>query len=288
MAHTQVGFLTAAETGITVDDQRGIAALNKIGISVAPVIWDQPSPLAPETPLIFRSCWDYHFKREKFAALLEEWQRTKRPVFNPPSVAIWNFNKTYLEALRTAGFSVPRTVWLEAGGQYDLETVLRKNDLNEVVIKPAVSMNGDDTWRSNVKDAHKTQSQLEALRDRRVMIQEFLPEILTSGEFSFVFFNGKFSHAVQKTPQANEFRIHQDRGGTFKQVHPSANALAKAEKILRFEKETLLYARVDVLPVGDNFVVMELEFLDPSLYLKYDPEAAMRFAQAVKERIAVL
>jgi glutathione synthase/RimK-type ligase-like ATP-grasp enzyme len=279
----RIGFATSqAFANLTNDDRLAVAELAKRDVEVVPFVWDAPSDaLSAVDAVVLRSCWDYHEKTVAFARFLEKTSASTVPLFNSPRIASWNLDKQYLFDLERRGARIPKTVWINRGSTGTLDEVIAQNGLDEVVVKPAVGMLGIDTWRAS---PGKKQEPFAALvRERAVLVQEFLPDVLTLGEISLVFLGGRFSHAVQKTPArgGEEFRIHEEHGGTRRAIQPSASWLAQAAAILDLVGEPLLYARVDAIPVNDTLVLMELELIDPALFLAYDPIAPGRFADAV-------
>jgi len=113
------------------------------------------------------------------------------------------------------------------------------------------------------------------------MVQPVVPEIVSAGEWSLLFFDGVFSHAVVKRAAAGEFRVQREFGGTFENVTPSAAVLRQAQAAIAAAPGRTLYARVDGVVIGDALTVTELELLEPSLFLDADPAAPDRFAAAI-------
>jgi len=121
-----------------------------------------------------------------------------------------------------------------------------------------------------------------------VMIQEFLEVIRIGGEWSFIFFDGHFSHAVLKKPQEGDFRVQDDFGGTVFRQEPGECLIKQAEAILRVIDEVPLYARVDAIEIDEKLILMELELIEPVLFLEMNEEAPMRFAKAITHWFRVL
>jgi glutathione synthase/RimK-type ligase-like ATP-grasp enzyme len=204
------------------------------------------------------------------------------PVHNSAALVAWNTDKRYLAELQTKGIAIPQTRWLEPGASVDLPTLLHEHACSEVVVKPAISMNGDDTFRVRRSEAHSHQARLDALLlDRSVMVQAFVPEILSDGEVSLIYFAGRFSHAVVKRPRAGEFRIQEEHGGTHRPYSPAPALLRDGERVLAQLPEVPLYARVDGVCSDGRFLLLELEVIDPSLFLRSVAGAAERFATAI-------
>ncbi|WP_156339225.1 ATP-grasp domain-containing protein [Chondromyces crocatus] len=296
----RIAFLTSdQDPELTPDDQLAVHALEQFGIRVTPLIWDTPEA-APEharrfDALILRSCWDYHRKTRAFCAWLDEVERHHLPLLNLPSVARWSLDKVYLDALATRGVAIPATLWLDPGTPTPLADVLQHGAFTsgEVVIKPSISMLGEDTFRASRADAAQHEPAFQALlRERKLMVQAFVPEILEGGELSFIFIDNRFSHAVRKRPRTGEFRIHAEYGGKRELTFPSDALVAQAQAVIDAARalsgsdpEGLLYGRVDGIDVAGRLTLVELELIDPFLFLNYAPGAPERFAAAIARRV---
>ena len=120
------------------------------------------------------------------------------------------------------------------------------------------------------------------------MVQPFLSHVITEGEFSLFYFNGKLSHAILKTPKAHDFRVQEEHGGVIRAVEAESELREAGDTALRALDSVPLYARADFVRAnhGGGFWLMELELIEPSLYLRMDAEAPERFAQALHERVS--
>jgi glutathione synthase/RimK-type ligase-like ATP-grasp enzyme len=167
-----------------------------------------------------------------------------------------------------------------------LATVLADTGWHDAVVKPIVSASAHETWRVSLDDA-RTNAAAHDDRIREliprvgIMVQPFIPEIAADGEWSIMFFDGVFSHAVVKRAVRGDFRVQREFGGTHETVTPTPTVLAQAETALRAAPQRTVYARVDGAVVGGNLVVTELELLEPSLFLDADSAAPSRFAAAI-------
>jgi hypothetical protein len=109
-----------------------------------------------------------------------------------------------------------------------------------------------------------------------------MSKVIEEGEFSLFYFNGDYSHAILKTPTGSEFRSQEERGATIKAARPEARLLQRGRQALDSVSPAPLYARIDFVRDDErDFRVMEMELIEPSLYLRMHPEAPIRFAQAV-------
>jgi hypothetical protein len=121
----------------------------------------------------------------------------------------------------------------------------------------------------------------ELLRGPGALVQKFMPEIVTVGEWSLVFFSGRYSHAVIKTPKSGDFRVQHDFGGEERAAEPPTRVLEDAVRVIEEIGSTPLYSRVDGVESGGRLHLMELELIEPALFLKSSPLAAGRFADAI-------
>jgi glutathione synthase/RimK-type ligase-like ATP-grasp enzyme len=201
---------------LTADDALAIAPLKQFGIEVIPTIWDDPTVNWNQfDAVVIRSCWDYHHKPRAFRRWLDHLEEFHVTVWNPAEIIRWNMNKKYLQDLAAKGVNIPPTIWFEAESSADLHALLKKNDFKQAVIKPTVSATAWQTWRTSLATWQNDQPHLdEILRHSGAMIQKFVEEITSTGEWSLIFFAGKFSHATLKRPRTGDFRVQSDFGGT--------------------------------------------------------------------------
>jgi glutathione synthase/RimK-type ligase-like ATP-grasp enzyme len=233
--------------------------------------------------VVLRSCWEYHLRTEEFLDWINLMERRDVPLWNPPGVVRDNTDKRYLRRLASEGTPIVPTVWLEQGEDFDLPGILKSRGWERAVVKPVISMSAYRTWVTDpVRAAADTALVREMLSSSAVMIQRFLPEVQTRGEWSFIFFMKEYSHAVLKTPKPGDFRVQTDFGGRVTVHEPRQQLIDQAERIVRRVEAPLLYARVDAVEVGGELMLMELELIDPVLFFGRSPGAALRFADAVE------
>ena len=102
------------------------------------------------------------------------------------------------------------------------------------------------------------------------------------GELSLIYFGGRFSHALRKVPAAGDFRVQVQHGGANTAIAASADARAAAERVLAAARRPLTYARVDLIRAADGQLrLMELEAIEPDLFLDMSPDCGAAFAQAM-------
>ncbi len=267
-------------------DHAGLAeVLAERGVQAEWVPWDDPQTDWTGYDLVLlRETWDYPTKLARFLGWVD-WLSTVTVVVNPAAVVHWNHHKRYLEALSSAGVpTIPTTVVTTATPEP--EAALRGTAAAMVVVKPAVGIGGEDAERGRADDPAMAAHLRALLADGDVLVQPYLRTIETAGETSLVLFGGRFSHAVVKRPAGGEFRIHEHRGGIYAQVDPSVEqvevARAACEAAGALTASNLVYARVDLVNGDDGSpLVMEVELIEPSLYLHTVPAATSTLADVV-------
>jgi glutathione synthase/RimK-type ligase-like ATP-grasp enzyme len=169
----------------------------------------------------------------------------------------------------------------------EVPALIKEIGADEVVIKPVIGLNAHGVFRVNARDARQQSNELNAhYATREFMVQPFLSHVVSEGEFSLSYFNGKLSHTILKTPRAHDFRVQEEHGGVVRLVQAEPELLTAGEIALRALDSVPLYARADFVRANDNngFWLMELELIEPSLYLRMDTEAPGRFALALNDR----
>lgn len=262
------------------DDRLVYPHLEKLGIHASPFIWDTQTNFGDYDAFVFRSCWNYHRKFNEFLVWLGRLERSGKKVLNPIADSRWNLHKRYLLTLAEFGIPVPETELIEMNSGYELNSLLARISSDKVVVKPAISLNGLETTLREKSDLVNIENDLQIiLSDRDAFLQEFVPEI-KDGEISLIYFLGKFSHASRKVPAKDEFRVHQQYGGSNVPYTPDKKLLNEIEEIITM-RPNLLFSRVDIAIVKDSWKLIEWEIIDPMLYLETAPGSAERFAQAI-------
>lgn len=280
----RVAFVTSqALHDLTASDRLAAAALRARGVAVVPAVWTDPSVAWDRFDrVVIRSPWDYYHHRDRFLEWLDRLDAAGATVGNPTATLRWNLDKAYLRELDVP--LVP-TEWIGRGASVDLARILRDRRWDRAVVKPTVSGGATDTWIIGAAATAADQARAAAILDRSgLMVQRFLPEIGTAGEWSLLFFRRRFSHAIIKRPMAGDFRVQVEHGGTAAGAVPSTALLAQAQRVVDGVAGDLLYARVDGLEVDGELWLMELEVLEPDLFLGHSEGAPERFADAVLAR----
>lgn len=269
------------------DDDALLAALARAGIDARTAVWDDPAEDWDAFDLVvIRTTWDYDERREEFVAWAEDVEAATT-LLNPADVVRWNTHKGYLMELEERGVPTVPTAWLGAGDDIDLAALAASRRWGAVVVKPAVAAGSRGLTIVDTNPGEGQAALDELLASHDVMVQPLLRRVGTDGELSIVCLDGRYSHAIRKTPRAGDVRIQVEFGGTYVEETPSDDLVALAEWVVETTGHDLLYARVDLVPGDDGtWQVGEVEATEPSLYLDRVEGAADRAAAAIAARLA--
>lgn len=277
----QCAFLVSAEPhALEVDDHLVRAPLQALGWSLETVPWDRAETWSRFDLVVVRSTWDYPGDLPGFEKALTRIHQSDTILANPLPIMRWNLRKTYLLDLESRGVPVVPTRVVDALHPGHL-AALRDELAAELVVKPVVGANGVDVFRVGA-DLETVRAAETAFRDRPALIQPFLATVLVEGEVSLIYLGGEFSHGLRKRPRATEFRTQEERGATIAAFDPDPALREIADGALAAVNGPTLYARVDLIPdATGSWRLVELELVEPSLYLRVDPGAPGRLARAL-------
>jgi hypothetical protein len=290
-------FLSTEDlTDFVTDDELTVGPLQALGWRVDFVPWRAAADWDAYDVVVVRTTWDYQADAAAFDAALRRIDESRALLCNPLALMRWNMRKTYLRDLERNGVQVLPTQWGTTPSAADLLAHLDGLACDEAVIKPVVGANADHAWRVR-RDA--TAAELEQVagvyQGRDYLIQPFVEAVVAEGEFSLIYFDGEFSHAILKTPKPGDFRVQEEHGGLIRARQPEPRLLDEGVRVLAAMSAVTagaaggaasgsppLYARADfVRTTDDAFAVMELELIEPSLYFRMDAASPERFARAV-------
>jgi len=259
--------------------------LVKRGHKVHACIWDDQSiDWSRFDVAIMRSAWDYHLKKDKFYSWMDGVSKQTK-LLNPPEVMKWSSHKSYLKQLSDDGLPVVETIWIKKGDTAD--GVFDGLNWRKAIVKPAVGLatfgvkripldESGEGKRANIKQAEDHANALSKTED--VMIQPYLSSVEEYGERALIFLNGKYSHTIRKS----SFQ-HLAPGGKAGETSVTSDSqeVAAAQRVIDYLARKPLYARVDLVrDFENNPLVLELELVEPSLFLSFHPPAAVAFAEA--------
>jgi len=299
MPPLDVCFVTGTVYGV-VDRETSylIEALKKRNIHSAIEAWDLPDVDWGKYDLaINRTTSNYMLKPQEYV----DWAyRTQKvvTVWNSARVIEWNHHKRYLLELEKAGVAIPPTRLIARNSEKPLSYHLQRTNWKEILVKVAVTA-GSFGMRRFREVTPDVEAHFRAMnRDGYVqagpdgtnydcipgdtIVQEFQPEIESSGESSLIFFGGKYSHAVFKRPKGGDFRAHPMWGASMARYDAPDDERRLAEDALRVVGEPTEYARIDVLRGKDGPMIIEVELIEPMLFFDFFPETVDVFADHIE------
>jgi glutathione synthase/RimK-type ligase-like ATP-grasp enzyme len=271
---------------LTPQDQLLIPELKKHNIDVTAVIWDNSTINWNDFDyLIFRNTWDYFEKENEFNHWLDQIEKLGIKTLNPLAIIKQNKHKFYLREMEQQGIKIIPTVFVDKTTELNLAE-LTPTHWKKTVLKPAFSAGSYLTEVFETADTERISTQYKNIASQKeLLLQQFMPEIQSVGETSLIFFNKKFSHAVNKKPVPGDFRIQVQFGGIYRLIHPDAELIAEAQKIVNTFAGKLLYARVDGIVIDNKLHLMEVECIEPDLYFNLSEGSLKRFVNAIVELI---
>lgn len=256
------------------------AVLESVGFEVEPVAWTEADDLSAFDVVLPLVAWGYHLDYARWLALLDRAETEGWHFINPPALLRWNGDKAYLAELADRGVPTVPTIAVESCCDADLEEARRHFGTEWLVIKPPVSASAMGTHL--LGPSHDLP---EASRGRPMIVQPLIEEISKTGEFSLMLFASEFSHAVVKRPKTGDFRVQEYHGGVTLPSPPPPGAVELAQQALAAAPAEATYARVDIVPEDNGVLcIMELELIEPSLFLHHAPDGGAAFTRSVLDR----
>ena len=239
-------------------------------VDAVPAPWTEALPAADAG--LAQLAWGYHRKPDAWRARLGA---MAIPMINPGAILAWNTSKTYLLELAGKGAPVIPTLLADHMDGDDLGNLFDRLVTDTLVIKPQVSAGSHLTLLVRREERPK-------IAQGSMLIQPYLESVTGEGELSLFYFGGRFSHAVRKVATGGDFRVQPQFGGRFTLFDPDAEMLGAAKAVLKAAPLGIIYARVDLIRGADGrLVLMELEAIEPDLYLDLAPDGGAAFVQAV-------
>jgi len=250
-------------------------------------IWSDPSVQWNQySHILIKSPWDYFDRYLEFKMWCMKVDATGIPVYNDMKTILWNSDKKYLQDILAKGHRVIPTKFISKAQEVHLPQAFEHFDTDHIIFKPSVSGGAKNTLKIKKAESDSYDKMVnELIQEEDFLIQPFINEIVDEGEYSFIFFGGKFSHAVLKQPKAGDFRVQHFFGGKISFIEPSNEMLESAQRIIDDFATDCLYARVDGVLIEGDFYLMELELIEPYLFLFTHPEANNNYIKAIKEKL---
>lgn len=243
------------------------------------VDWDSFDAVYVGTP------WDYPEDPRHFMQVLQTIDRSTAVLINDMELVSWSMPKTYLRDLAEKGVAIVPSIWADQYEPGMLDDAFDQFEAGRMIIKPVISTNATDTFAIGRQDIPSRDAELsEIFTNRPCVIQPFMENIQSEGEYSLFYFNRDFSHAIRKVPKQGDFRVQEEHGAELISVNPEPLLRQAGDQVLQLVDPLPVYARVDFVRGPDGqFRLMELELVEPSMYLRMDDKAPQRFAMAFNE-----
>jgi glutathione synthase/RimK-type ligase-like ATP-grasp enzyme len=257
--------------------------LARRGLSAVRVDWSRPDvDWSRFRAAVFRTTWDYFSRFAEFRAWMARAEVATR-LCNEPSIIRWNIDKHYMADLEAKGIPVVTSRFVERGSEATLAELVAESGWTEAIVKPCVSGGAWHTYRVNRENAAALEPVVrKLLRTESLILQPFQEDIVRTGEDTLMVLHGAYTHAVRKTAKSGDFRVQDDHGGTARSHEPTREQIDLAERAMAACDPAPVYGRVDM--VRDNegrLAVMELELIEPELWLRHHPPAADVLAQGL-------
>ena len=275
-----ITFVTYADLpAMDGDDALALGLLEDRGFSCGCAVWNSPDVDWERAGLcVVRSTWDYHLHVDKFLQWVKE---RSSQIVNSASLINWNSNKRYLVDLERRGVNIVPTSFFAKGAPVTVRQLAQRRGWTRIIVKPAIGLAtfGVKSFQLPEEWVDAQQHAEELLKDGDILVQQFMNGVADYGERALIFFNGQYSHAVRKEP----FQKLATAGGAGEESVRATNAeRIFAEEVIGSLRETPLYARVDIVPNEQSIALLELELVEPSLFLSFDTAAPARFADALE------
>lgn len=287
-ADCRLAIATCADLAdIQPDDTPLVHALEQQGITTTVCVWNDPTvDWSAFDAVLIRTIWDYFRYHADFLGWLDRLDRAGVPTINDSALLRWNSDKRYL--LELAARDVP-VIPTRLAAASELPATLASMAGQSVVIKPTISGGAWHTVRGVAGSAELADAVAGLPHEFDYLVQPFVLEVVSDGEWSLLYFGGAFSHAVIKRPAHGDYRVQGEHGGSAEPATPDADILAAAEHALAtvaaIGHADHAYVRVDGVVSNGRFLVMELELIEPFLHLAVEPAAAGRLAGEVLARL---
>ena len=257
--------------------------LQKKGLNIHKEIWDDPAVAWQSYDLaVLKAPWDYFDKFKSFNAWLGRLEQLGVRLLNPVDIVRWNSDKHYLHDIEEAGLPIIPSIFIEKGEQPHLPEYFEQLQTETLIIKPAVSGGAKNTLLLTHDTVEAISPGIQQLlQEEAFMVQPFVREIQSEGEWSLLFFGGEFSHCILKTAATGDFRVQHIHGGAVHTKEAPAALLAIARQYVDRFAQGCLYARVDGVMIDGKFYLMELELIEPYLYLFTSEAGFEKYYQAL-------
>ncbi len=269
------------------EDNLLIRGFREQGHAAEPVVWNEPAVNWDRFDIaLIRSTWDYLDESEHFLEVLARVEASACRLFNPLAAVRWNIDKHYLFDLEKWGVPIIPTVPVSDLDPDRLPGILTENRSGSVILKPTVGLGGSHSQRVSLDELKATLEKLETAHPQQeYLVQPYIDNVVTEGEWSFIYFNRRLSHVLLKKPAPGDYRVQGIYGGTVQATEPRTEDILQAEQVMEKIPFDALYARLDFVRAGGRLSVMEVELIEPIFSFNLVPESISRLVQAALSKL---
>ncbi len=273
-------------------DQEVITLLAKKEIAVTTLFWEEVAEkkhsLEPYDLVLVRTIWNYYKSIPLFYQLLEILENSIVPIFNPTDILRWNMDKRYLQELQKEGFDIIPSLFVYDGDNKNVFESAVGKGWKKIVLKPMISAGSYHTFVIDAGDKQRFSALVKRhYQNRPFILQEFLPEI-AQGEISTIRFHNGYTYSATKIPKAGDYRVQFDYGGKYHLRKVDSTIRIVADRISKRLNNKVIYQRVDGLWREGKFLIMEVELIEPDLYLNLSKEAMHRWIENIEQIVSTL
>lgn len=277
-------YLTMENTdGWSIDAELGFPPMEAMGWTIESLPWRKTDADWDRYDAVYIGTpWDYPENPGQFMQVLQAIDRSRAVLVNDLALVSWAMPKTYLKDLEQQGVAIVPSDWHERLDADVLDAAFGQFGADNIIVKPVIGTNATDAY---LLDRHALPQLAprvcETFAERPCVIQPFIGNIRTDGEYSLFYFSRQYSHAIRKIPEPGDYRVQEERGADIVPAEPQAALRAAGDQLLELVDPLPVYARADFVRGADGrFLLMELELVEPSMYLRMDADAPRRFAKA--------
>lgn len=272
----KVAVVTSSNAAaLSKDDPILLDALRRAGHEAVHRLWDDGASYRDFDLAVIRSTWDYAFRIGEFRHWLRE-VATQVPLLNTPEILEWNLDKHYLLELAARGVAIVPTRIAADEAEAEVAVQALWDEGEEAIVKPVISCG---SWGLSHLPPGTALERGKA--PGPYLVQPFASEVRDQGELSLIYIAGQFQHAIRKTPKAGDIRVQKEFGASYRIETASDEALELGAAAIAACPGATLYARADIIERRGRLELMELELLEPELFLSLAPEAADTLVAAI-------
>lgn len=249
--------------------------LNRQGYGADIISYEEENDYSKYKALVIKSIWGFQKDKEVFDKFLEEVSKNKIPLYNSIEIISNNYDKEkQFKLLDKYHIKHIETIFIKNNAKIEdnIKEIWKNtfNNYDKLVIKPVVSESSADTYIINLNESGKNTITIKDVRNKyqginySLMLQPFIKEV-KDGEYSVICFSNKLSHVIKRCVSVfgeKPYIKYIEKETIDKKMIEIVNKICSIE-----EYQNNLYIRIDLVKTNEEYQVMEVELLDPQLFL---------------------